>query len=246
MVPSKYNLILSLVSHGQGDLIINLLSDLERLDIASRKSTLLIVTLNIPEDEAFLQNYSGEIKIIKNKDPKGFGANHNNAFKLFSSEYFIILNPDLRLLNLSLEEVIDLTKKYQAIIAPLVLSSKQVTEDSFRDFPTITNMIARIFLPKPDFNNKINNDKEYLIVDWVAGLFMSFPSRVFQKLNGFDERYFMYLEDADLCRRASLKNIKTLLVTKHKITHEAQRRTLKSINHFMWHLRSFIRFFFNI
>lgn len=77
-------------------------------------------------------------------------------------------------------------------------------------------------------------------VDWVNGALMVFKSEVFGILQGFDERYFMYCEDVDMCLRLQLAGY-TLARADACVVHHTHRRTLKNVRHLGWHVRSLLR-----
>ena len=87
---------ISVVSHSQIGLIKNLLEDIDKHCRDSHFE--LILTLNVDEVLPFsLNDYFFPIKIIRNPNPLGFGANHNQAFKHAYGQYFCVINPDIRL-----------------------------------------------------------------------------------------------------------------------------------------------------
>ena len=69
---------------------------------------------------------------------------------------------------------------------------------------------------------------------------MAFKSSTFRRLGGFDERYFMYCEDVDLCWRAQLAGY-SLAKAGATVMHRTRRRTLKSWEHLQWHVLSLLR-----
>ena len=81
--------------------------------------------------------------------------------------------------------------------------------------------------------------------DWVAGMFMLFPHEVFQNIGGFDERYFLYYEDVDLCARLTLANYRILLCSTVSVVHDARRSSHKNLRYMRLHLTSMLRFFFS-
>ena len=91
------SLALSIVSHGQGELVESLLDDLSTLDFSEFESVQILVTLNISEDEGFLSKYLKDVIVIRNVRPLGYGANHNQAFAFSEADFFIVLNPDIRI-----------------------------------------------------------------------------------------------------------------------------------------------------
>jgi hypothetical protein len=79
--------------------------------------------------------------------------------------------------------------------------------------------------------------------DWVAGMFMLFPRDVFLKIGGFDERYFLYYEDVDLCARLTLADYKILLCSTVSVIHDARRSSHKNLRYMRLHSTSMLRFF---
>ncbi len=69
---------------------------------------------------------------------------------------------------------------------------------------------------------------------------MAFKSTVFRELGGFDERYFMYCEDVDICLRMQLAGY-SLARADATVIHHTQRQTLKNLKHLAWHIRSLLR-----
>ena len=242
MENSKSSVVLSIVSHGQGELIFNLLEDINRLKLLNFEKDKIILTLNIPEGENFINRFPAlPIKVVRNSIPKGFGANHNYAFLCSRADYFIVLNPDVRIVEFNLRDALErLRDPSIGIWAPLVYSGKGEIEDSARSFPTFSTLLARFFLKQRNPNYIVNKDP--LKVDWVAGMFMAFRGRFFESLGGFDELYFMYMEDADICYRAN-KNGRCVVVDPcFEIIHDAQRRSHKNLSHLFWHIKSAVRF----
>lgn len=238
---------ISIVSHGQFNLVQNLLADLKNYCADQTPQKLeIILTLNIPEKipQDFIKDISRHfpVKIIRNKIPKGFGANHNTAFEHSSGEYFCVLNPDIRLTqNIFLE----LIKHNTGVSAPQITDENGHIQDNAREFLTplklILRLIGRIFkkLIKP----KIKNNNPH--PDWVAGMFMVFPREIFKKLHGFDERYYLYCEDMDICRRLKKQGYTVTLNTHIQAIHMARRDSHKKLKYLLWHLKSLWIFFWS-
>lgn len=233
-------LSLSIVSHGQGSLIRELLSDLLMM---KDKLCQVIVTLNIPEDESFLSDFVAHlpILIIRNEMIKGFGSNHNNAFLVNKSDFFIVVNPDIRLHDFNLNELVRVASiKTVGVAAPAVYSKDGCLEDSARHFPTIAGLVRRKFFGYDGLDYKVG--LEPLKVDWVAGMFMVFRSETYRSVGGFNDRFFMYFEDVDLCRRLSHAGLDVILMPQVCVIHEARRASRRSLRHFLWHLSSAYRY----
>ncbi len=80
--------------------------------------------------------------------------------------------------------------------------------------------------------------------DWIGGAFMAFKAASFEKLGGFDESYFMYYEDTDICHRAKNEGMKIVYNPEFYIVHEAKRDGRKIFSKpFLWNLTSMIKYF---
>ena len=235
------NVVLSIVSHGQLPLIKSFLLDYRKLNLHNHR---IVLTLNVPEDESVLSKFADlPIQIIRNSAPLGFGANHNQAFHAAASEYFCVVNPDIRMPEFSMQCVLDsLLIDRVAVVAPVVLSVVGGVEDSVRRFPTVRQLVSRVVTGrrKPDYVWASGP----VTVDWAAGMFLAFRSDAYRLVGGFDTRYFMYMEDADICRRLGKLGWLTLLQPATSVVHDAQRASRRNWQHIRWHLASAVRFLF--
>lgn len=235
---------LSIVSHGQASLVNALLCDLGKLECAN--SFQVTIIKNIPENSSLLNfPLSFPISIIENKQPKGFSANHNSAFRNApfpdQRKYFIVLNPDLRISNDIFTPLIQIFNNDTKIgvIAPLVKNIAGVLEDSVRKIPTPKRLFERLFGNVRDYDF----DRAFLEPDWVAGMFLAFRSETFDLVGGFNEKYFLYCEDVDICCRLWLRGFSVRVDLNHSIVHDARRESRRNLKYMRWHLLSLGRFF---
>lgn len=241
---SHYRLSLSIVSHGQGALIKNFLEDCRTF---TGQLFEILLTLNIPEDKTFISAFKDlPITLIENQQPKGFGDNHNAAFKCSHGDIFVVVNPDIRAPRLDLTNLIALSEMPKiGVCAPRVTNAEGVTEDSARNFPTFFQLLTRVLLRhrKSDYDL---SGATAIKVDWVAGMFVAFPRAAYEAVGGFDTRYFMYMEDADICRRLRQRGYEIMVDCSTSVVHDARRDSHRSLRHLSWHLRSAIRFLIHI
>ena len=235
------NITISVVSHNQGSILRNLL---KKLDKYSRFIAKVIVTFNTSEKINISSlSFSYEVVCIQNSKSKGFAENHNQAFMKCQSEFFCVMNPDI---DLNIEPFENLIKCFKdssvCVVAPQIKSLDGIVEDSARYFPTIGSIMKKkIFGYRGIF--PIGNDAVIVYPDWIGGMFLLFDSIKYRNLNGFDERYFLYYEDVDLCLRAWKEGYKVILSLDVDVIHDARRTSHKNLKYMKWHITSMIRFF---
>ena len=239
-MPDHPLLTVSVVSHQHGHLIHNLLDDLQLLNAGHIE---VILTLNAVEKLPFnCDTYDFPIQIISNARPKGFGANHNAAFQLKKGRWFCVLNPDIRLKTDPFPNLLEcLRDERVALVAPVIVDRHGNIEDSARRLPSPLGVVKKAF--QRDLRKDYAVGRDAIMPDWVAGMFMLFSSDRFEQIGGFNEKYYLYYEDVDICTRLKLAGHKIVLCTGVSAIHDARRESHRSINHFLLHLRSFIRFF---
>lgn len=240
--PLKGTVHLSVVSHEQDDLVNQLLESVARYCLPER--LVVTVTRNTTTPSLFtFKRLPFSVTILQNSQPKGFGANHNQAFMTCRQEYFCVVNPDIILTSDMFDDLIPpLSVKNIGVTAPVLVDSDGRLQDSARLFPTPGRIISRVF-GRRGVECDYPQSKGCISPDWVAGMFMVFPSHVYEKIGGFDERYFMYCEDADICMRLRTRGYKVLVNTRVSAVHNPRRSSHRSLMHLWWHLISLLRFF---
>ncbi|MBO1500777.1 glycosyltransferase family 2 protein [Serratia proteamaculans] len=181
----------------------------------------------------------------------GFGYGHNLSMKRYldSCDYFLICNPDISFEVGALAQLHHFAcVSGHQFVSPRIRYSDGRFQYSCRLLPTPANLFLRRFLPK--WGAKIDVDYELQKADYdkifavpsVSGCFMLLKSELLSRLDGFDERYFMYLEDVDLCRRA-LKLTNIVYFSGTTITHAFGKGSYKSLILLRYHIHSAILYF---
>lgn len=230
----------SVVSHGHGDQVQHLVQALLRSAVVDE----LLVTLNIPE--VFNWPTDERLIIIHNQTPRGFGANHNAAFKQSSSRYFCVLNPDVVINDQTLQALLLCIEKQQAaVVGPFVTNADGQQEDSWRRFPTLSNLALKLIGHDTSMIRlkDLPSSPAYPTVDWVAGMCMLFERESFEAVDGFDERFFLYYEDVDICARLWKSQKTVMACPKATLIHHAQRASHRQWAHRRWHMSSMLRYF---
>lgn len=230
----------SIVSHAQNSLVNPLLEDLGRFCAGHLK---VIVTENVAERTTLeLERANCATKHITNRRALGFAANHNQAFRQCDTRLFCVLNPDIRLHGNPFPVLAShFTSPIPALVAPLVRSPRSTVEDSARRFPTPRTLLRKMLRTAQGADYP--TDGGPVAVDWVAGMFMLFSSEAFRAVQGFDERYFLYYEDVDICRRLVRSARQVLYDPRVEVIHDAQRGSRRNARLAMHHARSALRYF---
>lgn len=178
---------------------------------------------------------------------RGYGGNNNLNYRraqISAGDIFIVCNPDITITIEQLEELIStFTKSTAHIYGVKVYECSDLSRSSShnRMFPCLFDPLVSLVFKRKLFARDID---QYSEPDWIGGAFMVFRAEVFGELNGFDERYFMYYEDVDLCHRAQKMGLKIIYDPSFYVIHEAKRQGRKIFSqHFLWNLVSMIKYF---
>ena len=188
---------------------------------------------------------------VKSEGNFGFGYGHNLAIKRYASDsdLFLICNPDIRFEQSAFNQLVGFAaQREEGLFLPKIIFEDNENQFGARLLPTPLNLFARRFskqlASKLDENyllKSISLDKP-IFVPYLSGCFMLFNSEKLLRLEGFDERFFMYMEDIDLSRRCAelFGNVYHPLV---EITHAHEQASYKNTKLLKAHLKSAIQYF---
>lgn len=220
----------SIVSHGQLELILPLLEQLNRFSAPCIDK--VVLTLNIPEPDLLTGRvWNFALQRVDNATPKGFGANHNAAFELSEAAWFLVLNPDMRFDSDVLMPLMAQAKPDTGLLTPRILEPGKTEPEQHRALITPLEILTR---KRPSYAKPS-------IPSWIPGLFMLFRSQAYAQISGFDERFFMYGEDFDICARAQLAGWKLQVAENLVARHDAQRASHGRPRHLYWHFFSLLK-----
>jgi GT2 family glycosyltransferase len=203
---------------------------------------------NSPTNELSVLVTNSRIEYIHNPANPGFGASHNvaiqKAFEL-GSTYHLVLNPDIYFHKGTLERIIDFmdTNLDVGHLMPKVTYPNGEFQYLCKTSPTFFDLFARGFMPtflKKRFSKRMDKyeykDRDYnkIIYDipYLSGCFMFLRTSDLKKVGFFDDKIFMYLEDADLTRRF-LEVSRTVYYPEAHVYHHFAKLTHKKIK-FKW------------
>lgn len=185
----------------------------------------------------------------------GFGSGHNTVVNQINnlSQFHLILNPDVHFQKNVIPKLIAvLQEKLEVImVAPKVLFPDGSHQYSCRRYPSVLELLARRFvvlkkllkntLFKGEYRDK-DLDQPFF-AEYITGCFQLYKTDSFVQLKGFDERYFLYMEDVDICKEIDALGKQKLYYPKEQITHVLKQGSSKNLKLFFRHTSSAIKYF---
>ncbi|MFH1827400.1 MAG: glycosyltransferase family 2 protein [bacterium] len=171
---------------------------------------------------SYLKKYPTVFKIILNKENSGFGKANNQGVKIANSDYLLLLNSDTVTLNNSVEKLLNYYKKNENIVnfAGAKLFNKDMSkQSSAAPFFSLPVVFAALFLRGDYWGLTRSSPNVIKKVDWVSGACILTSKENYQKVNGFDESVFMYMDEVDLLYRAKRQGLNTYFYPNAKFIH---------------------------
>lgn len=193
-----------------------------------------------------------QVHLIALSDNCGFGAAHNQVLSQLTSDYHAVINPDITFDTDVLTALVSyLETQADAVLAtPLILNTDGTPQAVPRVLPKRRYMFAGqlerfggVFRCwRDEYTRRRETFSEPTEIAFCTGCFMLWRTEVLKMLGGFDDRFFLYLEDADLSRRAAAHG-RLMLVPQVSVTHAWEKASGKSGHFLKIHLQSMHRYF---
>ena len=191
-----------------------------------------------------------DVEYIETGKNLGFGKGHNYVLPKLNSEYHAIVNPDILLKDDAFSPILKYldTNKDVGMVIPKVTDEKGELQEVYRKELTVFDMFVRMFcrklFPKRIAKHTLQN-KDYskpFQVPFAQGSFLVVRTDILKDLQGFDDGYFMYIEDADLCRRVNLVS-KLVYFPNASVIHKWEKGSHKNSKLFKYHTDSMKYYF---
>jgi N-acetylglucosaminyl-diphospho-decaprenol L-rhamnosyltransferase len=171
----------------------------------------VVVVDNASSDESVEIVADLEVQVVELEQNLGFGGGCNAGWRTSSSPYVLFLNPDARMSPDDVLRLVDVIERTGAgAVAPRIVDESGCLEWSLRRFPEVRSIFGqavfahRIFPSLGWADEVIREPDRYEHegpCDWASGASLLVPRALLERLGGFDDGFFMYCEDVDLCRR---------------------------------------------
>lgn len=195
------------------------------------------------------KNYP-QVEVIKTNENLGFGAGHNVAIEKIESEYHAVINPDIVMIENAIKEMADYMDENSDIglLSPEIRFPDGRIQILGKRNPHFKYLVASRM--RGDEPGKLL--KEYAMLDTdlskpidienATGCFMMFRTSVLKKIGGFDKRYFMYFEDADITRMVR-KVSRTVYYPDAKVSHVWARDSKRNTKLMIIHIQSMLKYY---
>lgn len=195
-------------------------------------------------------------RYIKAPENIGFGAGNNLGAKEARGEFLFFLNPDTEAKPRTIDILVDFLEKNEkaGIVAPLLLNAhgRPYNLQGSGALNPSSGIFGLSFLNKLFPNNPIS--KKYWLLEWdkkkarevdvVPGTAFMIKRKLFENIRGFDERFFLYFEEVDLCKRIKGAGWKIFIEPKAKVVHLWERSTRRVGKNFIKSQFSKSRFYY--
>ena len=170
------------------------------------------------------------LRVVPNRINRGFAAAANQGVRATTAPFVFLLNPDAEIIGGSLASLVKVAadRPSAGILGPLVRNSDGSIQASARKIPTILESLGHAFLGPLAPNNRFSRSYTMAAwdrssereVEWVSGSAMLVRRDAFEAVQGFDEGYFMYVEDVDICTRLREAGWSVLFSPELEVVHE--------------------------
>lgn len=249
------DLSITIVAYKNYEDIINAVKSIEKYTSQLIKKRIYIVDNSEYSDaqkKDFKYNLSKyiDVKYIDTGKNLGFGKGNNYIINEIDSKYHAIVNPDILLKEDSFSKIIDYMEKNSDVgmCIPKLIDEHNNIQKAYRRELTIWDMFVRMFMKncfkkRQDFHTMQDMDySKPFKVPFGQGSFLVIRTNLFRQLNGFDDRYFMYLEDADLCKRVN--KVSSLMYFPYtEVMHKWEKGSHKNLKLLKIHLQSALKYF---
>ena len=178
-----------------------------------------------------IKNFKNIQVISKNKN-LGYGRAINFAFNNVSTNFFLVLNPDLSIDVSSIENMLNTLNQYNdcGIVAPITLPDKDFygafPERNLKNVDSLNAIKSRELL----LNSKIEGE---LCVDVAKGCALLISAKHFKNVGKFNEKYFLFWEEIDICRKFRSKKTSVIVTPKSKAQHNQGKSSKSNIQNFL-------------
>lgn len=246
----KYDVTLSIVNYNDYDRAKEAISSILQYTHGVRVKIYLIDNASKDGSATRLADEFSSISVIFSDKNLGFGAGHNLVLPLIDSDFHAVVNPDIILAGDILAELTEFMRKNPEIgmCTPAIRYMDGTPQHLPKRNPRLKYLIANR-APGKRWESLRNHYKmldedlsDVTDIEFASGCFLFARTPLLKLIGGFDERYFMYFEDADLTRMMR-KNTRVIYYPHAFVYHDYSRASAHSARYLMIHIASMFKYF---
>jgi GT2 family glycosyltransferase len=234
------DLSIIIVNYNVKEFLQNLLHSIEKASSDISKEIIVIDNASDDGSVEVIKEKFPTVKLIVNKTNVGFGRANNQGLTIAKGKYILFINPDCIVSEDTLDNLISFFEtqpecglagcKILNADGTLQLACRRSFPGPWTSFTKVTGLsnlfpASRIFAR---YNLTYLDENKTYEVDAVSGSFMMIRKEVYEKVGGFDEQFFMYGEDLDLCYRVQKSGFKVFYVHTTQVIHYKGESTKRS------------------
>ena len=183
---------------------------------------IIVVDNGSKDNTVEILNKIKNVKIIQNYSNLGFAKANNIGFKKASSDYIVFMNSDIELLDNSLLNMVDYLKNNSntGLVGPMFLNPDLTPQASVFPSQTLLNAFKEFWLDQKEAYSKyIPKSDNPTKVNYISGGCIAIKKNMFKKIGKWNEKYFFYYEDMDLCRQVTKNDKDIIFYPKCQVIH---------------------------
>ena len=215
------DLSIVIVNYNTKDLILNCLNSINNSGTIAGYEIIVIDNGSTDGSVEILDKLKG-IKLYKNDKNLGFSKANNLGIKNSSGKYILLLNSDTEVEKGSIDKLLNFakSKKDAGVVGAKLLNKDGTTQKSVSNFPTIWRAIKESWLGEKDnFGLHAPVVKDPVVVDSVVGAAFLITPLALKKVGLLNEKYFMYFEDLEYCKKVKKAGLKVYYLPDAKVRH---------------------------
>jgi GT2 family glycosyltransferase len=233
------DLSIIIVNYREPGFLRQCLNGIQQAKLKLRYEVIVVDNASGDRSVSMVQDHFPMVTLLPQAKNLGFPVGNNIGLRASSGRYVLLLNPDIAVFTGVLEQLVAYLDKHPdvGIVAPKLLNPNQSIQASCYRFPTpMVPILRRTPLGRLPWAKKILRD--YMLLDWdhnqdrpvewVLGSCMMVRQEAFAQVGLMDERFFMYFEDVDWCRRFWQAGWKVVYLPTVAMVHYHQRMSAES------------------